>query len=367
MPLPIPATAAGPTFFVLGVWDQPAAMMSTWKARGVNTMVEVPEGHDVADWAGEANAEGLFQIRHPRPKIADDLADRRLLAWATRDEPSNTSDGVIAPGHVSQTPAQIVQEAAPWRAAAKATGRFVPVWTNHVASHIYPDWGPSVPLMRDYMRGLGSDWLSSDAYPVQAGSAFVMRASEGYTSTTQGVALDRQIAWSGGKPVMAFIGVSAFAPGQRAPTSAEFAAMAWSSVIHGASGVIYFPQQLAPTFDWDVTPRELVKAISAFDRQVRSIDSVLMDDKNGGRRPFKVYRSANSGVQPAATQLPAGFEATEIKTASGLFRIVLNLSAQDKVLDRPEWGLTNATFHGYEVRMGYGLALAAPASGRAGK
>ena len=41
------ATALGPKFFVLGAYVQASWMMDSWKARGVNTLVEAPEGHDV--------------------------------------------------------------------------------------------------------------------------------------------------------------------------------------------------------------------------------------------------------------------------------------------------------------------------------
>ncbi|HEY3949386.1 hypothetical protein, partial [Phenylobacterium sp.] len=71
-----PARApAGPRFFVLGVWVQSVAQMDAWKARGVNTMVEVPQGHDIAAWARAADQRGLYQIRHPSPDLAADLKD----------------------------------------------------------------------------------------------------------------------------------------------------------------------------------------------------------------------------------------------------------------------------------------------------
>ena len=44
------AAAHGPTTFVLGVWMQPVGSMDAWKARGVNTVVEIPQGHDAVAW-----------------------------------------------------------------------------------------------------------------------------------------------------------------------------------------------------------------------------------------------------------------------------------------------------------------------------
>jgi hypothetical protein len=347
------ATAAGPTFFVLGAYVQSIDQMATWKSRGVNTLVEVPEGHDVGQWISAADAAGLYQIRHPSADLTADLNDPHLLAWSTLDEPSNTTDGILDYGHVAEDPAQVAAEAAPWRAAAQAAGKFMPIWTNHVGPHIWPDWAQHNALMYDYMQGGESDWLSADSYPIQAGQNFVIQTNDGYTSTVQGVTLDRQEAWSGGKPVMAFIGTSAFTAGGPAPTGAEFTAMAWSAVIHGAVGVIYFPVQFQPSWSFDATPPDVVAAITAFNLKISGLDSILMDEAHGGRNPFIVFHSANAGAAPLAGQLSYPFEATEIQTGQGPFHIVLNLSDHDQVLNMPQWGFGAATVHGYDVVMGY--------------
>lgn len=344
------ATAAGPLFFVLGVFTQSADYMDLWKSRGVNTLVQAPQGHEVLPWARAADDRGLYQIRAPSSDLRFDIADPRLLAWATRDEPSD-SRLVLTYLTVAQTPAAVLQQAAPWRAAAKAAGRFVPVWTNHVGPHISPDWARDNALMRDYMDGPESDWLAADAYPVQNREPLVVASNEGYASTVQGLIVDRQLAWSHGKPVMSFVGTSAFGERTAAPTVAQFNAMAWSSVIHGACGVIYFPVRLSP-WSFDATPPEIVRALTDFDAQVSALNPVLMAPA-GGRSPSVVYRAASPGAAPRAGQLPYPFEAVEIATKRGPYRIVLNLGDRDQVLDKPEWGLSKALFHGYEVRRGY--------------
>jgi len=182
----------------------------------------------------------------------------------------------------------------------------------------------------------------------------VIRAAEGYVSTTQGVIIDRQRAWSRGKPVMTILAVSAFQPGIGIPTLDKFRAMAWSSVIHGAVGVIYFPVRLPPAWSFAATPPELVRAITDFDRQVNGLQAVLVDSQAGGRRPFILWRSADDGAAPTAGQLPYPFEASEIPTAKGPFRIVLNLTDRPQTLDRPAWGLAHAVFQAYEVKKAYG-------------
>ena len=343
--------APGPSVFVLGVWVQPIEMMDAWQARGINTMVEVPQGHEVDPWARAADAKGLMQIRQPAHDLAADIKDPHLLAWATNDEPSDKRGPFLDYGQVAQDPAAVVRQAAPWRAAARAAGRFVPIWTNHVGPHISPDWAQHNALMHDYMQGPASDWLAADSYPIQGRRPPVIRSNDGYTSTIQGIVLDRQRAWSGGKPIMTFIGTSAFNLGDPTPSVAEFNLMAWSSVIHGASGIIYFPVQFTPNWSFDVTPRELVQAITSFDRRIGAMNDILMDRRSGGRSPYTLFRSANPGERPGAGQLPYPFEATEIATPHGPFRIVLNLSQKSQALNRPEWGMNQVVLPSYSVWM----------------
>jgi len=342
------STVGGPRFFVLGVWVQPVGLMETWKARGVNTVVQAPEGHDVLKWSQAADVQGLYQIRQPSADLSHDLENPHLLAWASHDEPSNNSIGALRYGVVAQDPAELAAEVEPLRAAAAAAGKSIPIWTNHVANHIWPSYAQHNTLMRDYMEGKESDWLAADAYPIQERQPFVVESSEGYTSTVQSIALDRQIAWSSGKPVMTFIGTSAYKPNAPVPTAEQFSAIAWSAVIHGASGVVYFPVVLTP-FAFDATPSTLVTALTTFNREVSSINGILMDQTRGGRRPYVVFRSANKGQAAKADQLPYPFEAAVIQSSAGAYRIILNLSDTAQVLNKPDWGLSQVKFQPYAV------------------
>ena len=184
------AAALGPLVFVLGVWVQPAETMDIWKARGVNTLVETPQGREVLEWAKAADSRGLYQIRAPSSDLRFDIRDTRLLAWSTTDEPSDNKLRLDY-GWVRQDPAEVLKQAAPWRAAAAAQSKFIPIWTNHVGPHISPDWAQKSALMHDYMAGPESDWLAADSYPIQGRDPFVIQSNDGYTSTTQGVTVPR--------------------------------------------------------------------------------------------------------------------------------------------------------------------------------
>ncbi len=90
-----------PTFFVLGAYVQDIGQMAAWQARGVNTMVQAPEGADIKAWSAYAAGLGLSMIRQPLydpnasaekqlAALTADAATPQLLAWAQPDEPSNT-------------------------------------------------------------------------------------------------------------------------------------------------------------------------------------------------------------------------------------------------------------------------------------
>ena len=109
--------------------------------------------------------------------------------------------------------------------------------------------------------------------------------------------------------------------------------------------------QFTPNWSFDVTPRELVQAITSFDRRIGAMNDILMDRRSGGRSPYTLFRSANPGERPGAGQLPYPFEATEIATPHGPFRIVLNLSQKSQALNRPEWGMNQVVLPSYSVWM----------------
>jgi Ca2+-binding RTX toxin-like protein len=349
------ATDAGSKFFVIGTYVQPDFLMDQWKGLGINTMVATPDGSNVDTWSQTAASKGLYMIRQPGSNLTADANNPYLLAWATSDEPSNTSS-TLDYGVVNQDPAEVQQQANPLRAAAAAAGKDIPIWTNHVGGHIYPSWAANNALMKDYMEGPESDWLAHDSYPIQSGQPLLVNATdagENYVSTQQGVNTFRQETWSGGKATMAFIGSSAYEAGQPVPTAGEMKAQAWSAIINGAEGVIYFPVAFTPGWNWNATPAHLQTAMKELHADIKALDDILMNEQTGGRAPYKVYHSAQQGVTPTAGQLPYGFEAAEITTEDGgTYRIILNITGQERTLNKPEWDLNNVSFGAYGVQKG---------------
>jgi hypothetical protein len=230
--------------------------------------------------------------------------------------------------------------------------------------------------MRDYMEGPEADWLASATYQVQNRQPLIQTATApdgsgpSYVSTPQGIAEDRQTAWSlVGKPVMSYIATSSYWDNMPVPTPGEFNVQAWSSVIHGATGIIYFPVQLQTQnqpWKFDATPPAVADAMTSFDHEITAISQVVLNAAAGGTNPHSIHRSAVSGTTPATGQLPYGFEATAITdpTTGSTYKIILNLTNTTKVLDLTSTALApvakelgiaggKATFAPYEVMKGY--------------
>jgi len=349
----------GPRFFVKGVYQQPPEKMEGWKARGVNTIFTVNGGGDIGLWTQEANRLGLYMVREPsgldvsgpvpsflvadRAAFERDLREERLLAFALMDEPSNVKpggNGITYEG-VTLTPAEVDVVARDWAVGGK------PLWVNHIGAHINNAYVEEI--MSDYADSSYIDWLSHDCYPVATGTDMILELDD-YKSTQQGHAIDRLLLWSGGKPQFSIIGLTQFngSAGQET-TPAEFRVQAWSSIIHGAAGVIYFTFKFSPEFSYDATPQALIDELNTFHSEIDKIEDILMDSTKGGRRPSLLLKA----VGASDSGLPYPFEGCSVRTETGEYKIILNLSNERAELAYEPWGLSQLSFDPYQCRRGY--------------
>ncbi|MGO4441354.1 hypothetical protein [Rhizobium sp. RAF56] len=359
-------TSPSPLFFVKGVYQQPADKMAIWKARGVNTIFTVNGGGDVGVWTDEAIRQDLYMVREPRgidytgqkPSLLvvdraafeKDVGEPRLLAFALIDEPSNLKPGGtgITYEGVTWRPGEIDAIARDWSLGKK------PLWINHVGNHVNNKYLEKI--MSDYADSSFIDWLSHDCYPIADGGDLLLDL-DGYTSSQQGHAIDRLSRWSGGKPQFSIIGLTQFDNAHgRQTTPSEFRAQAWSSVIHGAIGVIYFTFMFRPEFSYDATPPELVSELERFNSDIDAIEHILVDTLKGGRRPFSVLKSLREPDDTPGSGLPFPFEACAIRTDEGEYKIIQNLSNERAQLTYEPWGLFQIGFDPYQCRRGYSAA-----------
>ncbi|WP_157224498.1 hypothetical protein [Rhizobium mesoamericanum] len=347
----------GPSFFVKGVYQQPVEKMAEWRDRGVNTIFTVNGGANFTTWTNEAMKQGLYVVRAPagvddqyrvidRAAFEQDLRNPLLLAIALVDEPSNLKPGGAGITYYDVT----VPPAAVDVVARELSSGGKPLWINHVGNHINNVYLEKI--MSDYADSPYVDWLAQDSYPVANGEDLTLDLDD-YASTPQGHSIDRLLRWSGGRPQFSFLGVTKFNAGVgRDTTPEEFRLQAWSSIIHGATGIIYFSFMFSPQFSYDATPENLIDEIKMLHAQIDEIEPILMDKDKGGRRPWVLRKSAR-GKGNGPTSLPYPFEACSIKTDRGEYKIILNLANETAELTYEPWGLTKVSFSPYQCKRGY--------------
>lgn len=295
-----------PDFFPIGVFAQRKTSMSMWKDRGINTMFQWepeyrtnPDGSktatvSMADWSNAAAALGLYYCRLPSDNPANDLSEKYLMAWTQLDEPD-----------IHDTP---VTEIIDIYQNLKAISPSKPVWVNFAGDHIttnganYTTWAKT------------GDWLSADWYPFNRG--YYNDVAKTNNINFIGIQTDRLRQQGGlGKKLFAVI-ESSFqnlsGTNGRAPTTDEFRGMIWEAIVHGATGILYFPQKINGGFQYDATPPNLVNEMIAQNQKIKSLGAVLNATWNPSGRTF----GASDG----------DLEATWRLTGNGDYFFVLNQS-----------------------------------------
>jgi hypothetical protein len=265
-------------FFPIGVFLQPIATFDTWKARGVNTVVDFwPDPSQTLDqWNNAAVSRGLYMIRAPRPNAALDINEKYLLAWSQPDEPDWNQ---IAPATLAATYANL-KKVDPKR----------PVYINFAGSmalnpYIAKDGATYKQMMQS------ADWVANDIYPIAAWNrpewidfSKTLNPKDMLNATGKrlnlGAAIDVLRPWSGGKQQMAYIETSWQGPmsslsGPTGVTPAQMRGETWDAIIHGAKGITYFPQQVAGGQKVDNTPADVAAEITRQDALITSLGGVL--------------------------------------------------------------------------------------------
>ena len=272
-------------FFPIGVHSQPKNSFDKWKGRGVNTMFQWEAERNsfgvptvtLQQWSDTAASKGLYYVREPSANPADDLQDSHLLAWAQKDEPDLSNH--------DPNPAYNIDIYQNW----KAIGPSKPVWINFA--------GPGVTTTgADYRQWVkGGDWIASDWYPIN----WARYNNINFT----GQAIDKLRKDSGGVPkrFMAYIETSwqKLSVGSRGPTRDEFRGSVWHAIMHGAGGIIYFPQVVPNTgvggsFSYDGTPADVADEMTKVDAQIQSYARILNAAYNPSGRSLT---STNTAIE----------------------------------------------------------------------
>jgi hypothetical protein len=222
-----------------------------------------------------AIAHQFWMIRNPRQDVAADVNAPYLLAWTHPDEPDVNNI----------SPAKIQKEYRVW----KRVDPMRPIITNFAASTaIYQLDSLTDSVYRDYLKG--SDWVSSDVYPVGVwgepdwidNNAKPNPKDRWYhtgAAWNEGNGVDKLRDLSGGKPQFAYVETSyqnlswPASNTARAPTPDEFRGEVWDSIIHGARGIVYFPFTFPNKPDG--TPKLVAREMTRVDSLITQLAPVL--------------------------------------------------------------------------------------------
>lgn len=277
-----------PTFFLKGVWDQPAANMATWASRGVNFMfgnyADFADGNGPT-WVSTCVSNGLYYVRRPglaslegaygvpassaqltqvASDVSNDAVSQYALGFTVLDEPDGSmpkEQGSGSPNALS--PLYHEREIARWKQGCRAK----PVFMNLQGFHVNY---PSTSIL-NFLNMRDVDIFGIDTYPNNNGgggsnaiwwqtfydagqvvydsfSTVNGTSLEWMSQTNNGSYANFGATLSGGKPTFAHIATSRVtsAPGVP-PTAGEFRALSWSAVIGGVIGLFYFPQDVTPS------------------------------------------------------------------------------------------------------------------------
>jgi hypothetical protein len=277
------AQAPSSDYFPIGVHGQPKSSFDKWKARGVNTLFQY-EGENNGQgvptvsmklWSDTAASKGLYYVRAPGANPADDLQEKNLLAWAQKDEPDLSNH--------NPNPATNIDIYQNWKAIAPSK----PVWINFT--------GPNITVNgANYTQWVkAGDWVAYDWYPINWARYnninFIGQSVDKLRTDANGVP----------KKYFAYIESSwqKLNVGTRGPTKDEFRGEIWHAIMHGANGIIYFPQvvpnvTVGGSFSYDGTPADVAAEMTTQDALIQSYGRVLNSTRNPSSRSLTASSTA---------------------------------------------------------------------------
>ncbi|MCB8932908.1 MAG: hypothetical protein M9921_05335 [Fimbriimonadaceae bacterium] len=253
--------------FPIAVWLQDPGQATRYKSAGINLYVGL--------WQGPTEEQLAALKKAGMPVVCDQnavglrhLADPTIVAWMHGDEPDN-AQAVIDPATGKQTwgpcvpPARIVADYRRLKSADPSR----PVLLNlgqGVANDAWKGRGNGAKLddYKTYVQG--SDIVSFDVYPV-AGVGEPLQLG----LVAKGV--DRLKAWADDKKRIWTCLECTDIGAKGKATPAQVKAEAWSAIIHGARGLIYFVHQFQPKFNEHalLDDPEMLAAVTSLNKQIQ--------------------------------------------------------------------------------------------------
>jgi len=266
-------------------------MASRYKAAGINLYVGLWQGPTVAQLSALKQA-GMSVICDQNAVGLKHIADPTIVAWMHGDEPDNAQPAAGG-GYGPCVPPQRIVDA--FR-AIKAKDSKRPVLLNlgqGVANDAWIGRGSGAKLSDYETYVQGCDIVSFDVYPV----AGLQRPDE-IGLVAKGV--DRLMKWTGGKKRVWNCLECTNIDGKGKPTPTQVAAEAWSALMHGSRGLIYFVHQFKPTFNEHalLDDPQMLAGVTVLNAQIQRYAPLLDDPVD----PTVDFATANGSVETRSTR-----------------------------------------------------------------
>lgn len=225
-------------FFPLGAFYQSPHLAEKWREVGINILTPV-NGRLTLDNLTYLKSLGMFAGGKADDKVPLEASGKTLAFMVAEDEPDNAkrkADGTWGPCRsVEELDAEAVR--------LRQVGGGRPILRNFGRSMAEPFWkgrGQCFGLDEDYypFAIASADIVAFDHYPVAAEKP-LEQVAEGARRLRSYIEQA-----GGGQAQWGIIEVSAILGG-RHPTGAEMRTMAWMHIINGATGLVFFPWQVA--------------------------------------------------------------------------------------------------------------------------
>lgn len=285
-----PLTAAAS--FPIAVWLQDPTQAPKYRAAGINLYVGLWKGPTEEQLEALKRA-GMAVVCDQNEVGLKHLADPTIVAWMHGDEPDNAQP-IVDPATGKQSwgpcvpPERIVADYRRIKAADPSR----PVLLNlgqGVANDAWKGRGNGAKLddYKTYVQG--SDIVSFDVYPVAG-----LGKPDQLGLVAKGV--DRLREWTAGKKRVWNCLECTDIGGMGKATPAQVKAQAWSAIVHGSRGLIYFVHQFEPKFNEHalLDDPEMLAAVTALNKQIQGYAGALED-------PSSSDVAFGSGIQWLAT------------------------------------------------------------------
>jgi hypothetical protein len=268
------ANAGAKPFFPIAVWLQNPRQAAKYKAAGFNLYVGLWKGPTEEQLSALSKA-GMRVVCEQNVVGLQHRADPIIYGWMHQDEPDNAQASKDADGKPTWGPCVPPNQIVDKYRAMKAADPSRPVLLNLGQGVANDQWigrgnGSSLSDYETYVKG--GDIVSFDIYPVAG-------LGDPGKLNLVGKGIDRLRRWCQRKQRIWNCLECTAISGKSKPSPAQVKAEAWSAIIHGSRGLIFFVHQFEPAFNEHaiLDDPEMLRSVTSLNEQIQSLAPVLLN------------------------------------------------------------------------------------------